>query len=401
MKGFKVGIYILLILNLALISSPETKGASVESEFSGHFEVEFRHFPSKGLSQEQKNSYLSTVLQPEFFMEWDNRNQLLQFTGFARLDQYHNSRSHIDIRELYWQMLEENWDFSVGVKQIFWGVTESNHLVDIINQYDMYEGIDVEQKLGQPMIHFSSGLGGGAIDLIGMIYSREAEFPGEQGRPRPSETIAYDDAKYESSQNEFNPDYAVRWSANINAIDIGLSYFNGNTRLPRFISTKEQKIVPYYELVSHFGIDLQALTGAMLWKMEVIKQFRQKDEIVAFTLGGEYVIDAIFSSNVEVALMAEYTHDERDEEVLNAFNNDIFVGTRIAFNDEQSTDVRAAYVTDLELGTRIYSLQFNRRLNNSWKVQLDAKLFDYVNVKDVLYANRKDSYIQTSLVKYF
>ena len=42
--------------------------------------------------------------------------------------------------------------FRVGVGKVFWGVTESQHLVDIINQTDLVENIDTEDKLGQPML---------------------------------------------------------------------------------------------------------------------------------------------------------------------------------------------------------------------------------------------------------
>ncbi len=43
---------------------------------------------------------------------------------------------------------------------MYWGVAESNHLVDIINQTDAVESFDGEEKLGQPMVQYTytSGL---------------------------------------------------------------------------------------------------------------------------------------------------------------------------------------------------------------------------------------------------
>jgi hypothetical protein len=401
MKYLKKIIFIFFLLNTALVSSQEIKESSVTTDLSGYFRVDYRYYPHEKLFQEQNNSYFSTVIQPELLMEWDRKSQILQFTGFARLDQYKNSRTHADIREFYWQIQAKKWDMSVGVKKIFWGVTESNHLVDIINQYDMYEGIDIEQKLGQPMVHLSSGFTWGTLDLFMLSYSRKVKFPGDQGRLRPSVSIDYDDAKYESHQEEFNTDFAIRWSSNISIFDIGVSHFYGNSRLPRFIPTNDMTMVPYYEKVNHSGIDMQALTGAMLWKMEVINQFRKNDRIYAFTIGGEYIINEVFSTNMEISLMTEYTYDERDQEVLNGINNEIFIGTRIALNDKQSTDIIAGFVTDTEYGTRVYTLELNRRINSNCKLQLDSKIFNNVNADDPLYSNRKDSYIQVSLYLYF
>ena len=42
-----------------------------------------------------------------------------------------------------------------GVRRVFWGVAESNHLVDVINQTDAIENPDQEDKLGQPMLNLA------------------------------------------------------------------------------------------------------------------------------------------------------------------------------------------------------------------------------------------------------
>jgi len=54
----------------------------------------------------------------------------------------------------------------------FWGVTEFQHLVDIINQTDLVENIDTEDKLGQPMINLALINDWGTVDLFIMPYFR-------------------------------------------------------------------------------------------------------------------------------------------------------------------------------------------------------------------------------------
>ena len=261
-------------------SAPKPK---IYSEVSGSFRGDFRYFPDAPLYPGQHTEYFSTMFQPEVYLEWDNRKQLLQFTGFARLDQFDNQRTHADIRELYWQRISKKWEFSVGIKKIFWGVTESNHLVDIINQADVLEGFDLEQKLGQPMVHISRSQKWGTIDMYAMTYFRPMQFPGREGRLRPPFEPDNDNTTYESDMEDYNPDLAIRWSHSIGVFDVGLSHFYGTSRLPLFQTLDGENFSPHYELINQTGIDLQAATGSMLWKTEAIHRVSKRKRIMAAT----------------------------------------------------------------------------------------------------------------------
>ena len=73
--------------------------------------------------------------------------------------------SHVDIRELNLLYTQDNWEGIAGISRVFWGVTESGHLVDIINQTDQLEGFDGEDKLGQAMIRISRLFDQNSVDL--------------------------------------------------------------------------------------------------------------------------------------------------------------------------------------------------------------------------------------------
>ena len=51
------------------------------------------------------------------------------------------------------------------MRREFWGVTETAHRVDILNQTDQVESFDGEDKLGQPMVNFSWSKDWGTLDL--------------------------------------------------------------------------------------------------------------------------------------------------------------------------------------------------------------------------------------------
>ena len=93
-------------------------------------------------------------------MAWINR--------FARYDNQDDERSHVDLREAYWGYDGDSWDVNAGFSKVFWGVAESRHLVDVINQTDLVEDLDQEDKLGQPMVNVNLQRDYGRFELYVM-----------------------------------------------------------------------------------------------------------------------------------------------------------------------------------------------------------------------------------------
>jgi hypothetical protein len=389
------------LVNRGVAQDSIPKKPKVNVELSGYIAGDFRYYFKEALYPGQHRSQISAVFQPEFYMDWNKGKQLLQFTGFGRLDQFDNKRTHADIRELYWQIIIKKWELSVGVKKIFWGVTESNHLVDIINQADGLEGFDLEQKLGQPMIHLSWSPKWGTIDFMAMTYFREMKFPGTEGRLRPPFNVNYNMTTYESSMKRYNPDLALRWSHYIGAFDIGVSHFYGTSRLPLFLAVDSATVRPHYETINQTGLDVQAEVGGMFFKGEVIHRRSKRKAITAFTVGGEYTFSNLFRSGIDLGLIAEYNWDNRGAESINAMDDDFFAGLRFAFNDRQSTSLFGGVIVDRNTETIRYVVEASRRLGKSWKVSLEAAGFENVAPSEFLYLIRNDSYAQVSLAKYF
>jgi len=368
-------------------------------EISGNIQGEYRYFPEEGLYPGQETEYFSSIFNPEIYVEWNNSKQLIQFEGFARLNQHDVEQTHWDVRELYYQYIIANWELSVGKKQIYWGFTESNHLVNIINQDDLLEGNGVANKLGQSMIHVSNYSNIGTFDVMLMRGFNPVQFPGSKGRLRPPFAIDYANTTYESEHGVDNTDFAIRWSHNINNIDIGVSHFNGTSRTPFFTTTDGVSFAPRYELIDQTGLELQASFGSLLCKLEAIQRKSDRKTIQAYTIGGEYTF--VTKSGYDIGLLAEYNYDNRGDENITGLNDDVFVGLRIALNDEQSTSFLGGMNRDNDNGTISYFAEANRRLGDSWKLNIQVFGFENVAETEFLYLLRKDGFIELSLVKYF
>ncbi|MFQ5609532.1 MAG: hypothetical protein ACE5F8_04605, partial [Woeseiaceae bacterium] len=132
--------------------------------------------------QQEDGVNLSLIAQPEFYWRSNDGSQRVSIVGFARADYHDSERSHVDLREAYWGIDGNGWDMTIGVNKVFWGVAESRHLVDVINQTDLVEDIDQEAKLGQPIVNINLDRDYGRFELFVLPFFRDRTFPGADGR---------------------------------------------------------------------------------------------------------------------------------------------------------------------------------------------------------------------------
>jgi len=95
-------------------------------------EGEYRYYLDKAKFEGQKDHFTSLAIKQEYTIEWNKGYESINMAAFYRIDR-DDERTHANIREFYYQKAKNNWELSIGLKKVYWGVAESNHLVDIIN----------------------------------------------------------------------------------------------------------------------------------------------------------------------------------------------------------------------------------------------------------------------------
>lgn len=393
--------FLLLAIFLPFFGMAQSEDKPIH-DFTLELEGEYRFFFEEGAFDDQERHFPSIAVKPEYSLSWNKGYDEINFTGFARWDRDDN-RTHGDVRELYYQRARGNWELGVGLKKIFWGVTESNHLVDIINQTDQVESFDGEQKLGQPMLQFSYITeGSGTFDFFYLPFHRKREFAGEKGRLRFAQIIEGDDLGYESSNEEWHPSFALRWSHYIGDLDLGISQFYGTGREPLFIFNPDLSITALYPEIYQAGLDLQYTRNAFLWKLEAIYRYAEAQDFVAFAAGVEYTFGNINGAGLDIGVLTEYSFDSRDELAISALQSDVFYGSRIALNDEFDSSLLVGGITDLTNGTTLVSIEGSRRVGSSSKVSLEARLFAKVSDEELLFTNfREDSFFKATWSYFF
>lgn len=371
-------------------------------ELSGNVSVQTRLFTESPLAPGPSGGEVSFSAQPLYYHEWSKRAEYFLFEPFVRIDGNDEERTHVDIRELYWQKVGTNWEVIAGLKNIYWGITESQHLVDIINQTDQVESPDGEDKLGQPMVALTLIRDWGVLDLFALPLFRERTFPGEDGRLRGPLPVNTDHPVYESGARWHHFDWAARWSHTVGDYDIGISHFSGTDRQPRLVpgGVGMSELIPHYDLMNRTGIDLQAIKGDWLLKLEAISQESRGDRHAALVVGFERTFVGI-SGAADLGVLLEYHYDSRGAHAPTPFENDWFAGGRLALNDVKSSELLAGAIVDFADGGVALFAEASRRVGEYYTVELEYRGAVNVPATDPLYFISADDFFSLQIARYF
>lgn len=373
-------------------------------EFTGAVGVEGRVFFEDGASADALQSFdAAGSLELELFRDWDESRWTVSTALFARWDAEDPERQMVDLREFWWQKSGDRWDLRFGVGRVFWGVAESQHLVDVINQSDLRESLDGEAKLGQPMVNFDwITNGAGTWGFFYLPYFREREFPGVKGRLRPFPGGTLAKARYMDDSDEWTPSWAVRWAHSIGEFDLGVSYFDGMNREPGFEPVGVgARLRPVYGTMRQQGLDLQWTRNAWLWKAEALSRQTDVTDHSATTVGFEYTFYGVAGTALDVGVLGEHHHDSRGLAAPTLFDDDVFGGARLAWNDAQDTSLLAGVFWDRERGSTSWRVEFQRRLGQDYRVQIEAQGFAAGTDDFALSLLDRDTFVRVELLRYF
>jgi len=404
-SGLKIGGLKIALLATLLSFTLNVKADDSSWERRANIDLQSRFFTqdAKWPGQSSQAGAVSLAFSAEFRWRDPDADQRISLIPYLRLDGTDSDRSLVDLPEAYWAFEGDSYEFLVGANTVFWGVTESVHLVDIINQTDAVADIDGEDKLGQPMLNLELQRDWGLIGLYVMPYFRERTFAGNSGRFRAPLPVDSDAAVYESGDEQNHIDLALRYSHYIGDVDLGVSWFSGTSREPRLLLNADATaLVPYYDLIDQVGFDLQYTRDAWLWKLEAIARDGATDSFVAAVGGVEYTVYQLRDSSTDLGLLLEYQYDARAEtEPLTLADNDIFVGARLALNDVQDSTALLGFAYDLDTGATFVNIEADRRFGQNYVAELRIRLFTDANREGPLFAISSDDYLQLQLSRYF
>ncbi len=390
-------------------TSDTTADSEVDIQFSGRVGIESQSYLQHGeyKYQGQQRQSNAIVLEPEVYFESDTGSSF-NLKAFYRHDSMDANRRRGDLREAYFlwygEAGEGEWELRLGIDQIFWGVTESTNIVNIINQSDLAEDPFDKEKLGQPMAHLTWSADWGITEFFVLPYHRKRTYSGENGRFRSPLVVDNTRALYEDSDGKRHVDYAVRYSHSIGQVDFGVSGFSGTSRKPFLRLDQLQNptsLIPYYGQISQVGLDMQVTLESSLLKFEGIRRngalnstlpFGVEEDYSAYTIGGEYTFYSVFDTNTDITALGEWIYDSRGSRSTEDLEHDVFFGMRWALNDTQDTEFVVGYVADTKYDTATLSAEFNRRISDRYSLETQLFSIERADVRDkAFHTIRKDS----------
>lgn len=387
--------HILSALFLCTLSPLAIVQAAPALESRGELNLEVWRFADQG-AQKQSQNNIAASAQIELWKAFNGEQDRLSFTPFFRADQQDSERTHLDVREAAWLHVANHYELRAGIRQVFWGVTEATHLVDIINQTDLVEAIDGEQRLGQGMINLSLERDTQTLDLFLLTGSRQRTTHGEDGRLRLPVVIDNDLSTYESSRKNRRLDLAARWQIKMPELSLGLSAFSGTAREAEyqavidptrlvffgpvpigFQSGYTPVLAPYYPLIQQLGLDAQWTQGDLLWKLEAIQRNGGARNFHAADAGWEYTQVGAFGSSMDIGWLAEYLYDSRNQLATTPFEHDVLIGWRFAFNNTASSDLLTSLIVDTKTHEQLFSMEAHHRLSDSLRMAMEWRVFSH------------------------
>jgi hypothetical protein len=371
----------------------------------GSVGVELRTFTMRPAYALQDRDLVQGSIVGNAKLSWASADNdvVIDVAPFLRLDSMDDERSHADLREAAVNVYSEHLDLRLGVSKVYWGVTESRKLVDIVNQTDVVEEPKGDEKLGQPMLMLRGHVADFEAAALFLPAFRPRTFPGAEGRLRPAIPIVEERALYESDERTGRVDVAGRLKGRVDDFDIGVSYFSGTSREPRF-EFDGTALVPVYDVIDQAGLDVQATLDQTLLKLEAITRDGHRGagarRFSAVVVGVEHTLSQIADTTWDLGLILEFDWDDRPKSAPpTIYDKDFFVGARFAFNDDGDSSALLGALVDMEKGSVYATLEASTRLYESLRLELEGAFVLRADDRDtVLRQYRDDSFLSIRLM---
>ena len=386
-------------LFLCFIAGSISGTENLDTRISVAFES--KYFKNSPKWSEQSTDVVQTSVEGyiELFYPF-SESYSITFSPFIRKDGIDEYRDLFDVREGYLLLESNQFEMLFGINTVFWGVTESINIVDVINQVDTGD-ISGDQKLGQPMVNLQFLPEYGTFSLYLLPYFRERNFPGNEGRFRGPTVIEKGASKFESSDALYNLDIALRYSHYFADVDFGLNYFKGTSREPLILPNSAAELFPYYGQISQMGLDFQYTYIDLLFKTEVIVRDGFSETYTAAVSGFEYTFYQMFDSDSDFSILFEYQHDGRSKhEPQTLSDQDIFAGYRITLNDLSDSSFLGGTIYDTSRYNSTTFLEYETRIYENFSLQVSVTEFSGAQTSDPSYIFDSDDFVQIKLTSY-
>lgn len=366
----RVGAKACLKVAWAMAWAVAATSAHAALVFEGSAGLETRWFLHAPAAPEQAQHAAIGLFNPVWKLDLPGQAWRATLNIDIRLDTRDSSSRFVDISEASIHHTAGDVVWRAGIDKVFWGVAESVHLIDVINQVDPRISIELDAKLGQPMASVATFTDRfGRLEAFWLPVFRERPDQGPTSRQRlPGGGMG--DGPPGLGRARRSDDWAVRWSGTVPGMnaDVGLYYFQGLGREPVWRGPVPQ---PSYLPMRQVGLQAQWPVGNTLWKGEALHREGHGKAFLAYVAGGEYTVSL---QGGDLGLLIEWARDHRDGNAPpTRFARSGFAGLRYRFNETGDSELRMGVLRDTLHHASMYKLEFSRRFAEHYQFSLIAR----------------------------
>lgn len=314
------------------------------------------------------------------------------FKGLVRNDVEDDQRDESIVEEAYILYDIEGWEFSYGAKLFNWTATEAFHPADIINSRVLDSDLENFDKIGEWTVGLEKKIG--KINFYGFYLPRYHKpiFPTAKNRLGIGVEVKgpiWHEPNGEVSDDKFGNQYGLQVKTTIAQADISLHYVHHMDRSQPLL---DSSYVPHYFYVDQIGGTYQQAIDLLLLKLEfshrkfvdpttitTTRGDRKLQDHSIVAVGTEFSITHLSGQETTFYLEGQgvFGLEKSERSEISAFQRDIFIGMRHAFNDVYGKEIFISGIYDLERDHEyLATISYMQRLSDRWKVTLGARYID-------------------------
>ncbi len=312
---------------------------------------------------------------------------------FGRVGAIDSTRADFVVEEAWVELRGGRLRLRAGAQLLSWTATEAFHPADVMNARNFDSDLEDAEKIGEPMVSVRLAIGTGGVSAYYMPLRIEHRFPDPVSRlglfPIPLGRPLWVESDGTVSSDRFARQWAVRLGQTIGNADISLHALGHHDRShPTFVIDPSNSMIrPLHHGAIQIGATYTQAIGGWLLKAEIA----HRDLDSPSDLGSlQPLEDQKGIDHDQVAAGLEYGwsypggHDATvvlegqaivgssalERARLHPFQRDLLIGYHHAFNDQQSKELSAGAIVDVDGRSELLAyLSYDQRLSDTWRAR--------------------------------
>jgi len=339
----------------------------VADEYISYSDSSNEHLISLKLKLAYKQDDISVVLKPEMFYST-----------------HYNKRRELYLNEAYMLKSFDSFDVALGKSIKYWGALEGFNITDIFNAKNIsLDMFDKDQKLGS---YFVSGTYFGddfSIEIGAKLYEEKQDYVDEDFAYYLL-AFAYD-KQLQTTKNAYTPSLYLKYSFSTDEMiesETSLIFWHGydNKRDYR-VDTTLGYISQYAYQVNKYMLYSTILYDGYVFKFEgsysdVLDDSYMSDYTqLAFGVEKEIYTGESLSMTLYTEYYRYIYQDKskmQNVDISEIYNHDIFVATKVSFNDTGSSEVKFGVLYDTKDDESILKLEAKSRIKDEFVLSAEV-----------------------------